>query len=131
MKILNIIIWDQMWLKLRRKQIGKEMIESIDKHIKVMRFIKHTLHCLLLPYRSMMFVTDFFLIIFSLFPGLDNYYSSVFKFIDSFSVINNLLSDPSSNFFKKIFRHCIFSILEFQFDFFLYSSILLVRLPIY
>ena len=60
MKILNIIMWDEMWLKLRRKQIGKEMIESIDKHIKVMKFIKHTLYCLLLPYRSMMFFTDFF-----------------------------------------------------------------------
>lgn len=55
-----------MWLKLRRKQIGKEMIESIDKHIKVMKFIKHTLYCLLLPCRSMMFFTDFFFKSFSL-----------------------------------------------------------------
>ena len=68
------------------------MIESIDKHIKVMKFIKHTLYCLLLPFRSMMFFIDFFfLILFSLFPGLDNFYSSVFKFTDSFSVITNLL----------------------------------------
>ena len=36
------------------------MIESIDKHIKVIKFIKHTLYCLLLPCGSMMFFIDFF-----------------------------------------------------------------------